>query len=720
MNDEIGAAAKTTKEDVFRKAWAACDTFRSLIDAAEYKDYILVTLFWKSISDIWREHYDDTKARYGDDEDRLRRRMDRERFVLPKGASFQDVWEQRDADNLGELIDIALDAIEEANKAKLDGVFRNISFNSATKLGETKDRNRRLKNLLGDFKDLDLRPKRLAQGDIIGDAYIYLIERFASDAGKKAGEFYTPRQVSRVLAKLVAPKAGEKIADPACGSGSLLIEAAQEVGSKDVMLYGQEVNGGTHALAKMNMFLHNIDGARLEWGDTLNNPKLIEDDKLLAFDVVVANPPFSLDKWGAENAANDKHKRFHRGIPPKGTGDWAFITHMIETARQKTGRVAVVVPHGVLFRGGAEGKIRKTVIEENLLDTVVGLPPNLFPTTAIPVAILLFDRRRESGGPLSDRNDILFIDASKEFQQAKTQNILLEGQIEKIIDTVRGRRSLPKYSRLVPISEVTGKECNLNIPRYVDTFEEVQVIDFEAVQNKIISLESELAETKASMSRLVQDLHVNGSDASTDRRWELFSLADVLTEHGLQSTGGEEVYSVSVHKGLVNQIEHLGRSYSAKDTGHYNLVKPGDIVYTKSPTGDFPFGIIKQSHVSKNVIVSPLYGVFTPSTPYTGTILDAFFEVPENTNRFLTPLVQKGAKNTINISNKRFLQGKVWLPVDAAEQQRLANILTMAKRETMLARRHVEMLDLQKRALMQKLFVGRDAEDATKSDEATK
>lgn len=509
MSDELGAAAKTTKEDVFRKAWAACDTFRSLIDAAEYKDYILVTLFWKSISDIWREHYDDTKARYGDDEDRLRRRMDRERFVLPKGASFQDVWEQRDADNLGELIDIALDAIEEANKAKLDGVFRNISFNSATKLGETKDRNRRLKNLLGDFKDLDLRPKRLAQGDIIGDAYIYLIERFASDAGKKAGEFYTPRQVSRVLAKLVAPKAGEKIADPACGSGSLLIEAAQEVGSKDVMLYGQEVNGGTHALAKMNMFLHNIDGARLEWGDTLNNPKLIEDDKLLAFDVVVANPPFSLDKWGAENAANDKHKRFYRGIPPKSTGDWAFITHMIETARQKSGRIAVVVPHGVLFRGGAEGKIRQKVIEENLLDAVVGLPTNLFQSTAIPVAVLVFDRRREAGGAMAKRKDVLFIDASREFQPAKTQNLLLEEHIAKIVETFKARKGIEKYARAVEVREIAESDFNLNIPRYIDTFEAEEEIDIRAVQTEIDTLETELVQIKAKMKGYLKELGVD-------------------------------------------------------------------------------------------------------------------------------------------------------------------------------------------------------------------
>jgi len=509
MSEQTNNGPKTTKDDVFRKAWAACDTFRGLIDASEYKDYVLVTLFWKAISDTWSEHCGEMKARYGGDEARLLRRMDRERFVLPKGASFQDVWESKDADNLGELIDIALDAIEEANKTKLDGVFRNISFNSANKLGETKDRNRRLKNLLGDFKDLDLRPKHLAKGDIIGDAYIYLIERFASDAGKKAGEFYTPRQVSRVLAKLVAPQEGEKIADPACGSGSLLIEAAQEVGSKNVMLYGQEVNGGTHALAKMNMFLHDIDGARLEWGDTLNNPKLIEDDKLLAFDVVIANPPFSLDKWGAENAAHDNYKRFHRGVPPKSAGDWAFITHMIETARQRAGRVAVVVPHGVLFRSGAEGKIRQKVIEENLLDAVVGLPGNLFQSTAIAVAVLVFDRRREAGGPRAEQQDVLFIDASRDFQPAKTQNVLLDEHIAKIVDTFKERKSVEKYSRSVPHSEIEENDFNLNIPRYVDVFEPGESVDIKEVQAEIDTLEAELVRVKADMKKHLKELGVD-------------------------------------------------------------------------------------------------------------------------------------------------------------------------------------------------------------------
>ncbi|MER8691543.1 SAM-dependent methyltransferase [Mesorhizobium opportunistum] len=275
------------------------------------------------------------------------------------------------------------------------------------------------------------------------------------------------------------------------------------------MLYGQEVNGGTHALAKMNMFLHDIDGAKLEWGDTLNNPKLIEDDKLLAFDVVIANPPFSLDKWGAENAANDKHKRFHRGIPPKSTGDWAFITHMIETARQKAGRVAVVVPHGVLFRSGAEGKIRQKVIEENLLDAVVGLPGNLFQSTAIAVAVLVFDRRREAGGSLAKRKEVLFVDASREFQPAKTQNVLLEEHIAKIVDVFVKRKEVEKYSRSVSVGEIDLNNFNLNIPRYVDTFEPGEKIDINGVQAEINVLEAELVQVKANMQKYLKELGVD-------------------------------------------------------------------------------------------------------------------------------------------------------------------------------------------------------------------
>ena len=356
-----------TQSQVNQTAWAACDTFRGVVDAGQYKDYILVMLFLKYISDLWNDHVAAYRQRFGDDAARIRRRLERERFVLPAGASFYDLHAQRHEANIGERINIALEAIEDANRAKLDGVFRNVDFNSEANLGRTRDRNRRLRNLLEDFAKpaLDLRPSRVS-GDIIGECYIYLISRFASDAGKKAGEFYTPAAVSRLLAKLAAPQPGDTICDPACGSGSLLIRAAEEVGSDNFALYGQEVNGATWALARMNMFLHAKDAARIEWCDTLNSPALVEGDGLMTFDAVVANPPFSLDKWGAENAAADRYERFWRGVPPKSKGDYGFITHMIEIARRRSGRVAVIVPHGVLFRGGAEGCIRRALIEENL------------------------------------------------------------------------------------------------------------------------------------------------------------------------------------------------------------------------------------------------------------------------------------------------------------------------------------------------------------------
>ena len=499
--------SKITQQEINNIAWAACDTFRGVVDPSEYKNYILVFLFLKYVSDTWKDHYDSYKAQYGGDEERIRRKLDRERFILAKGASFDEIYAKRDADNIGEIINIALEAIEETNKSKLDGVFRNIDFNSEANLGKTKDRNRRLKNLIEDFARLDLRPSRVDQ-DIIGNTYIYLIERFASDAGKKAGEFFTPAQISKLLAKLVNAKAGDRICDPACGSGSLLISVAEEIGSDDYALYGQDSNGGNWTLARMNMFLHGRDSARLEWGDTLNNPQLIENDKLMKFNIVVANPPFSLDKWGAEDAGNDTYKRFWRGVPPKSKGDYAFISHMIETALAREGKVGVIVPHGVLFRGGAEGKIRQSLIEENLLDTVIGLPTNLFPSTSIPVAILIFDRSREEGGENEKRKEVLFIDASREFQNSKAQNSLREQDMKKILKTYKSREAINKYSYLAKLEEIKENDYNLNIPRYVDTFEEEEEIDIVAVQNEIKKLETELIDVKAKMKGYLKELGI--------------------------------------------------------------------------------------------------------------------------------------------------------------------------------------------------------------------
>lgn len=502
---------KLTQQEVNQTAWAACDTFRGVVDAGQYKDYILVMLFLKYISDLWNDHFESYREKFGDDDARIRRRMERERFILPEGASFYDLFAQRDADNIGELINIALEKIEDANRTKLEGVFRNIDFNSEANLGKPKDRNRRLRHLLDDFNKptLDLRPSRVTE-DIIGECYIYLISRFASDAGKKAGEFYTPSAVSGLLAKLANPQPGNTICDPACGSGSLLIRAAEQVGSDNFALYGQEVNGATWALSRMNMFLHAKDAARIEWCDTLNSPALIEGDHLMTFDVVVANPPFSLDKWGADNAENDEYNRFWRGIPPKSKGDYAFITHMIEIAKRESGRVAVIVPHGVLFRGGAEGKIRKQLIEENLLDAVIGLPANLFTTTGIPVAILIFDRSREEGGKNEDRKDVLFIDASKSFSPGKTVNIMDDEHIKKVLGTYTNRQEVDKYSHLAPPEELAENEFNLNIPRYVDTFEPEEEIDVAALQNEINQIEGELTAVRSRMAEHLKELGING------------------------------------------------------------------------------------------------------------------------------------------------------------------------------------------------------------------
>jgi type I restriction enzyme M protein len=486
--------------------WKACDTFRGAVDPSEYKNYILVMLFVKYISDVWQDHYAKLVEEYGDPksktaEERIQRRLKRERFVLPAHCTFDVLYEQRNAANIGEVINTVLDEIEDSNKEKLEGVFRNIDFNSEASLGQTKERNVRLKSLLEDFSDprLDLRPSRVGTLDVIGNAYEYLIGRFAANAGKKAGEFYTPPEVSQLLARLVDPQPGERICDPACGSGSLLIKCGQQVGEKDFSLWGQENIGATWALSKMNMFLHGMDNARIEWGDTIRNPKLLSDDRLMKFEVVVANPPFSLDKWGQDEAGADHYSRFHRGVPPKSKGDYAFISHMIETITETSGRVGVVVPHGVLFRASSEGKIRKQLIEENLLDAVVGLPANLFYGTGIPAAILVFKKQR------SDKS-VLFIDASREYDDANTQNRLADEHIEKIVTTYKAREIVDKYAYVADFDEIKENDFNLNIPRYVDTFEEEEEIDIRVVQGEIDDLDGELAQVQEQMQGYLKEL----------------------------------------------------------------------------------------------------------------------------------------------------------------------------------------------------------------------
>ena len=500
-----------TQDEVNQSLWQACDTFRGKIDSTLYKDYILVMLFVKYVSDIYKEHKNILMDKYHNDREMVERQMRRERFVLNEQSTFDYLYNKRTASNIGEVINKALADIEEENKAKLRGVFRNIDFNSEVVLGQTKDRNAMLKTLLEDFSKIDLSPSRLIEEDVIGNSYEYLIANFASDAGKKGGEFFTPSEVSELLSRLVKPQENDRIYDPTCGSGSLLIRAFNKVKGGKAQIYGQERNGQTHSLCRMNMFLHQVDDAKIAWGDTLANPLHLEDDKLMKFQVIVANPPFSLDKWamGFAGESNgdfkmeeglDPYKRFTWGVPPTSKGDYAFVLHMLNSLSEG-GRMGVVLPHGVLFRGGSEGKIRQKIVEMNLLDAVIGLPANLFFGVSIPAVILVFKQNR-------NRNDVLFIDAAQDgfYEKGKNQNKLREEDLVRITDAYDAYETSDKFSYVASVQEIKDNDFNLNIPRYVDTFEEEEIVDLDEVKENIAAIKEELKEVEAKMAKYLEEL----------------------------------------------------------------------------------------------------------------------------------------------------------------------------------------------------------------------
>lgn len=502
-----------TQQQINSVLWQAADTFRGKIDSSIYKDYILTMLFIKYISDTYKEHLEEYTERYDGDERRIERALSRERFVLEEDATFDYLYSKRNDPAIGEIINKALEKIENENTGKLRGVFRNIDFNSETVLGKTKDRNSTLRTLLEDFNTLTLKPSVVGREDVIGDSYQYMIEQFASDAGKKGGEFFTPSMLSELLARLVQPQENDRIYDPTCGSGSLLIKVANQVPNKKVQIYGQERNGQTHSLAIMNMYLHGIDDAKLEWGDTLSNPLHLENDKLMKFQRIVANPPFSLDKWyegfsdGSTNgkkfkmeASLDPYHRFDWGVPPKTKGDYAFVQHMLHSLAED-GTMATILPHGVLFRGSSEGKIRKEFIQMNLLDAVIGVPSNLFFGVSIPAVVLVFKKNR-------NRDNVLFIDASADeyFEKGKNQNKLREEDIQRIVDTYDKYETIDKYSYVASRDEIIENDYNLNIPRYVDTFEEEEPVDMVEVKQNIKEIKSEIAEVEKQMQAYLEEL----------------------------------------------------------------------------------------------------------------------------------------------------------------------------------------------------------------------
>ncbi|MDD2445950.1 MAG: type I restriction-modification system subunit M [Clostridia bacterium] len=506
----------TKRKDIETVLWDACGTFRGKIDSSKYKDYILTMLFVKYISDVIKEKEAELMAKYNNDKKRVERALQRERFFVPKEATFDYLYENRNDDEVGELINKALASIENSNGGKLRDLFNGLNFNDR-EIGEKKQKNSILKSLLVDFNKIDLRPSKLEKNDIIGEAYMFMIEKFASDAGKKGGEFFTPSEVSELVARLASPKVNDRIYDGTCGSGSLLIKAFQQVPNKKAQIYGQESNAQTWTLAKMNMFLHEIDDAKIYNGDTISEPKTIENDKLMQFQTIVANPPFSLDKWAfgySSDSSDDKfkmlaeldlYKRFDWGVPPKSKGDYAFILHMLHSLDGNGGRMAVVMPHGVLFRGASEGKIRERLIKLNLLDAVIGLPSNLFYGTSIPACILVFKKGRT-------KDTVQFIDASGEghFEKGKNQNKLRETDISEIVKAYKENKEIEKFSHIATLDEIKENDYNLNIPRYVDTFEEEEIIDIEKVNKEIKDIKTELTAVEEKMQKYLIELGLEG------------------------------------------------------------------------------------------------------------------------------------------------------------------------------------------------------------------
>jgi type I restriction enzyme M protein len=364
-----------------------------------------------------------------------------------------------------------------------------------------------LSKLIAHFSKIRLRNEDLSEPDILGRAYEYLIAQFADDAGKKGGEFYTPKEVVTLLVEILDPQEKMRICDPACGSGGMLVQSFYHLrgkgqNPKNISLFGQERNIGTWAICKMNMLLHGLSSARLEKGDTLRSSKLLTDQgKLMEFDIVIANPPFSLKNWGYEEAQHDPYRRFRFGLPPKGYGDYAFVQHMIATLNPK-GRAGVVLPHGVLFRGGAEGKIRKGILEEDLLEAVIGLPSNLFFGAGIPACLFILNKSKSK----ERKGKIFFLYGANEYLKGKNQNKLRQEDIAKIVEAYREYKAIKKYSRSASLDEIRANDYNLNITRYIDVAEEEEPVDVQRVLDELMGLKEERSKIETKMNRFLQEL----------------------------------------------------------------------------------------------------------------------------------------------------------------------------------------------------------------------
>jgi type I restriction enzyme M protein len=732
------------KKQLEQQLWNIANTLRGKMNADEFRDYILGFIFFKYLAEkmeiyangilktdgIKYKSINETTKNGAEYIDAIREEaLETLGYFLKPNELFSEVAKRGNSDVEGQsnfiiedlqkiLINIQLSTMGTESEDDFDNLFEDMDLNS-TKLGKTPEaRNEIIVKVLLHLDKIDFKLED-TELDVLGDAYEYLIGQFASGAGKKAGEFYTPQEVSTILAMIVTTgKTKLKSAyDPTSGSGSLLLRIARQV--KEVsMFYGQEMNRTTYNLCRMNMILHGVHYRKfdIKQEDTLEHPQHIG----LQFEAIVANPPFSAN-WSANPlfTSDDRFSQYGK-LAPASKADFAFVQHMIHHLADN-GTMALVLPHGALYRGGAEQHIRKYLIEDrNYLDAVIGLPENIFYGTDIATCILVFKKCRENP------TDILFIDASENFGKSNKQDYLREEDINKIISTYRNRISEERYSYSAKLEEIQDNDYLLNISRYVKKIEVEQEVnlyeismeitksykELENIDNELTLICNELNIALPHQSNIVNDLlsqkiRFKKQDLSPFSEWKKIKLKDLLSEHKTRNTANkfEEVFSVAKEKGIVNQIEHLGRSYASDDISNYKVVFPNDVVYTKSPTAGFPFGIIKQNKTDRTGVVSVLYAVFSPKDKANGLLLDYYFSSWVNTFNYLKPIVNKGAKNTMNINNDAFLNGlKINFPTDLEEVEKITNLIKLLDRKFELITQQAEFYKKYKTGILQNMF----------------
>ncbi|MGB6008412.1 N-6 DNA methylase [Castellaniella sp.] len=475
------------KQAICHALWRCFDSVRSVADIGEVRDHLLALLVLKYASD--RTAYEAGHAVA----------LDADAGSVP---SFEQLLHAKHMPDIGQRIDRTLAGLEKQYPL-LHDAFHSVRFDSSL-LGEPKQRQPLIADLLSCFGVPEFDFRGDASTEAAGFACEKLISEAAAVAGKRGAEFFTPPEVSRLIAEILQPEAGERVGDPCCGSGTLLLTcstfARTHSASGGCQLFGQEKNGSTWALAKINMFLHGELAAQLAWGDTLKDPRLVAGGQLQTFDVVVSHPPFNVKDWGQEAAATDPYGRYRRGVPPRASADYAFISHMVETLKPSHGRMAVVVSHGVLFRSGAELQIRRRLLEESLVDVVIALPAKLLPNTSLPIALLVLRKDKSDG-------QVLFIDASRQFEHGKTQNQLRNEDLARIEATYAARADVEGYARLVSFEDILENNCNLNVARYVGAVEQVCQVDLEALRAERAQLRAELEGLESRFASLIQEVN---------------------------------------------------------------------------------------------------------------------------------------------------------------------------------------------------------------------